>query len=110
MAHRIQRDLRMTGRLVRVVDTGEVPNHPLACLRVHSLVVARFTYLQGRVHEHFDEAIGTHHVAHFLARASIGTHGRANGNSSVAHDLGRHEADAAYVGITIFLAEAQTLG
>src|SRR5213593_2843802 len=110
MVHRIQGDLRMAGWLVRVVDTGEVANHPLACLRVHSLVVARFTYLEWRVHEHFDEAIGTYHVAHFLACASIGTHGRANDNPPVAHNLGRHVADAAYVGITIFLAEAQALG
>src|SRR5436309_12567079 len=110
MPDRVQRDLRMTGRLVRVVDAGEVANPSLARLRVHALVVARLTYVEWRVHEHFDEAVRADHVAQFLARASVGAHGRANDDPTVAHDLGRDVADAPYVGITIFLAEAQALG
>src|SRR5437588_12569557 len=104
---RVECDFRMNRRLVRVVHTCEVINLAPTRSGVHALRVPPLAHLDGRVNEDFDETLSAHHAAHVVARRAVRTHGGADRDSAVAHDLGRNEADAAYVRVAVVSAEAQ---
>ena len=97
----------MKRRLVRVVHAREIINLAPPRPGVHALCVTPLANLDGRVNEDFDETLGSHHAAHFVARRAVRTHRRADGDAAVAHDLGRDEADASDVRVAVVPAEAQ---
>src|SRR6185436_7292141 len=99
---------RLNGRLVRIVDPGEVFDLTAARFLIHPLHISSLTFCERRVHEHFDKSLSSNSVSHIVARRAIRTHRGTNHRPLMLHDLRRHEPDPPDVRITIFLTEPQS--
>ena len=79
-------------------------------MRVHPFRIAQFANIERRIDEDFDEVGWSDHLAHGVARDTIRTHGSTDDGAAVTDDLRGNEADAEDVGVTILLAESESLG
>ena len=93
MPDRRERKLRLERGLVGIADAGEVLDLAPAGLRVDPLDVATLAFLQRRIHEHFDEAVGASHGAGFVPGCPVRTYRGADDQSTVPHDLGGLKVD-----------------
>src|SRR2546423_15656454 len=101
MRHGVQRDFRLRRGLVGIVNPRKLLNFSTTGLGIHALGVPGLTYLQWRVHEHFDKVLCPYLVPYVITRGSIRTDRGADGYPTVSHDLRSDKTDAPDVGITV---------
>src|SRR5579883_970181 len=105
MVDRVQRNLRMLRRLVRVVNPGEALDLPPPCAGVHPLGIPLLADLQRCIHEHLHEMVAAHHVAYLASRSAIGANSRTDHCATVAHDFCSYESNAPDINTAFLLAE-----
>ena len=94
--------------LVRIADTGELGDEPLAGLRIEPFPVARLAHLQWRADVDLDHrSVGLDHLAHIPAGVRVRCDRCADGDPAVLGDLARDESDTADVEIAVRLREPQ---
>ena len=106
----VQGNLRAQRRLVGVIYPCKTSDLATSRFGVHSFPVALLAYLQWSVDKHFDEVAVPNHVAHVVARGSIGTYGRAYDGASVPDDFRCDKPHSAIVCIPVISAEAKSPG
>ena len=97
------------GRLVGIVDAGEVLDLAGERLLVEALGVARGERVDGARAIHLAEA-PPRGAALLVADLAVGADRGGDGARARARDELRHEADAANVGVAIFFGEAEPFG
>src|SRR5205807_9149024 len=104
----VDRHVSVRRMLVRVGDAGELLQRAGTRLGIQALAVACLAHLEGRDQMHEDEPpAGLNHGPGILAGGIVGRDRGANRDAAVLGDLGRYEADAAYVDVAVLLREAE---
>ena len=106
---RVDHQVGVARLLVRVGDSGEGADDPGPCLGVQPLAVARLAHLERRRDMHQNEvAYLGDHPPHPGAGRRVGGDRRADRDTAVPGDLGRHEPDAGNVQVPVFPGERES--
>src|SRR5712672_1546600 len=92
--HRIKNNLRSNRSFVWIVNACEVLDLATSRALIDAFRIALLANFQGRVNEHFNEAISAQHVTDIIARCAIWTDRSADDRSPMPYNLSRDEAHA----------------
>jgi len=104
----VDHQVRLHGRLVRVIDAGEALDLASARLLVDAALVCLLGILERRRHvDEVEVAVLLHQLPRVLSRRLKGGDGRRNDGRAGPRQLRRNKGDAGNVLVAVLLAEAQ---
>ena len=107
-AQRVQCQLWLLWRLIRLVDPGETANLAACGLGIQPLAITLLAGFDRGRNVDFDEAAERRdHVAHILAGLRIGCDRRTDRDATVLGDLAGDIADAQDIDVAVLLAEPE---